>query len=317
MQAATRLTQPVELVQVPLFNPTASYSSYVVPAAFVLILHQTLLMGAATLGGAAFEHGGLAARRTRASATAILGQGLAHWTLYMPAMLLYFVVMPRVYGFSTLGSVWALDGDIRSLHPGDELSRAGARPRVPPSGDGGPAGVGEQPAAILPGWRVLAGGGAARLSAQGAQSLPSVDAIDGIVRINQMGAMMAEVRPDWLVSVGADVPLFRHCRGAGAASRRAGRELCRRPSRRTLLFAIVPAAGGRRARDLALVAGAGEARPWSRGWCGPPKSASRRRSAAVWRAILSNRGKRCSADSRWRCLPIRSYGLPSARPGRR
>jgi ABC-2 type transport system permease protein len=29
--------------------------------------------------------------------------------------------------------------------------------------------------------------------------LPSVDAIDGIVRINQMGATMAEVRAEWLV----------------------------------------------------------------------------------------------------------------------
>ena len=50
VQAATAARAPVDLVMVPLFNPTASYSSYVVPAAFVLILHQTLLMGAAMLG---------------------------------------------------------------------------------------------------------------------------------------------------------------------------------------------------------------------------------------------------------------------------
>ena len=50
VQAATAANAPVDLVMVPLFNPTASYSSYVVPAAFVLILHQTLLMGAAMLG---------------------------------------------------------------------------------------------------------------------------------------------------------------------------------------------------------------------------------------------------------------------------
>ena len=107
-QAALRLVQPVDLVQVPLFNPTDSYSSYVVPAAFVLILHQTLLMGAAMLGGAAFEQGGGGARGVRAAFTATLGQGLAHWTIYLPAMLLYFVIMPRIYGFSTLGSLWAL-----------------------------------------------------------------------------------------------------------------------------------------------------------------------------------------------------------------
>src|SRR6202043_2675229 len=80
----------------------------VVPAAFVLILHQTLRMGAAMLGGVAFERGGRTGWQARASATAVLGQALAHWTLYVPAMLLYFVVMPRVYGFSTLGNVGAL-----------------------------------------------------------------------------------------------------------------------------------------------------------------------------------------------------------------
>jgi len=35
----------------------------IVPAAFMLILQQTLLMGAATLGGVAFEQGGRGARR--------------------------------------------------------------------------------------------------------------------------------------------------------------------------------------------------------------------------------------------------------------
>ena len=53
---------PSSCIQEPLFNPTNSYSSYVVPAAFVLILHQTLLMGAAMLGGAAFEQSGGGAR---------------------------------------------------------------------------------------------------------------------------------------------------------------------------------------------------------------------------------------------------------------
>src|SRR5208283_4189419 len=87
VQTAARAQNPVQLIMVPLFNPTASYSSYVVPAAFVLILHQTLLMGAAMLGGAAFEQGGPGARQAQASGAAILGQALAHWTIYIPAML--------------------------------------------------------------------------------------------------------------------------------------------------------------------------------------------------------------------------------------
>jgi ABC-2 type transport system permease protein len=198
VQAVSRLGQPVDLIQVPLFNPTASYSSYVVPAAFVLILHQTLLMGAAMLGGVAFERGGRAARQARGAAAAILGQGLAHWTLYVPSMLLYFVVMPRVYGFSTLGSVWALAAFsvpfilatsflgqalglvFRHRETAVLLVLATSLPQFFLVGV-------SWPAEALPG-----------LLRQARELLPSVNAIDGMVRINQMGASLTEVRPDWL-----------------------------------------------------------------------------------------------------------------------
>ena len=198
VQAASRLNEPVDLVQVPLFNPTASYSSYVVPAAFVLILHQTLLMGAAMLGGAIYERGGQVARRTRASATAILGQGLAHWTLYVPAMLLYFIVMPRIFGFSTIGSAWAMAAlsvpfilatsflgqalglVFRHRETAVLLVLASSLPQFFLVGVSWPV---EALPGLLQQLRVL---------------LPSVDAIDGMVRINQMGASLGEVRPDWM-----------------------------------------------------------------------------------------------------------------------
>ena len=105
-QARLALTafSPAELLSEPLYNPTGGYASYVVPAAFVLIIQQTLLMGAATLTALGFES------RSRAGEIApgprqLLGRGLAHLTIYAPALALFFVVLPRVYGFSTLGSV--------------------------------------------------------------------------------------------------------------------------------------------------------------------------------------------------------------------
>ena len=54
-RAALAAAQPGRMLTEPLFNPTGGYASYVVPAAFVLILQQTLLMGAATLGGVALS----------------------------------------------------------------------------------------------------------------------------------------------------------------------------------------------------------------------------------------------------------------------
>ncbi|HEX3347656.1 MAG TPA: ABC transporter permease, partial [Acetobacteraceae bacterium] len=195
-QAALRLAQPADLIQVPLFNPTDSYSSYVVPAAFVLILHQTLLMGAATLGGAAFESKGRRSRQIRA--LAILEHGLAHWTLYVPAMLLYFVVMPRIYGFSTLGSVWAtaaltipfilatsflgqaLGLVFRHRETAVLLILASSLPQFFLVGV-------SWPAEALPDFL-------RRMR----EVLPSVDAIDAIVRVNQMGASLTELRPEYL-----------------------------------------------------------------------------------------------------------------------
>ena len=59
------------------------------------------LIGAAMLTGVA-----LAQARGGAFAS-VLGRGIAHLTIYLPALALYFIVVPRVYGSSTLGN--ALD----------------------------------------------------------------------------------------------------------------------------------------------------------------------------------------------------------------
>src|SRR5262249_48320103 len=74
-----------------------------VPAAFVLILQQTLLIGAAMLGGVAFATGGRQARATRGSIAAVLGQAVAHLTLYIAPAALMLIILPRVFGFSPLG----------------------------------------------------------------------------------------------------------------------------------------------------------------------------------------------------------------------
>jgi ABC-2 type transport system permease protein len=68
-----------------------------VPAAFVLILQQTLLIGAAMLTAPAL------AQATSGAFATVLGRGIAHLSIYLPALALYFIVLPRFYGFSALG----------------------------------------------------------------------------------------------------------------------------------------------------------------------------------------------------------------------
>ena len=181
---------PVELLMEPLYNPTGGYASYVVPAAFVLIIQQTLLMGAATLGA-------LSLARTPSPAN-LLGRGLAHLTMYLPALALFLVILPRIYGFSTLGRIgdlalFAVPFILATSFMGQAAGRFFKRRETA---------ILVFAATTLPQF-FLVGVSWPRemippLLDQLRRVFPSESAIDGLVRINQMGARLAEVRGDWL-----------------------------------------------------------------------------------------------------------------------
>jgi ABC-2 type transport system permease protein len=195
--AALIRNSPVELLVQPLFNPTGGYASYVVPAAFVLILQQTLFLGAATVGGVAFEQGGSQGRRRRTRARAIIGQALAHLCLAMPGIALYLIILPRFYGFSTLGRLidlllmvlpFVLSVSFLAQFTGLWFKRretavilfmAVSLPLFFMVGVSWP--VEAIPDFIRSASRVF----------------PSTSAIDGLVRINQMGATLHDVSRDW------------------------------------------------------------------------------------------------------------------------
>jgi ABC-2 type transport system permease protein len=196
--AALIRNSPVELVSEPLFNPTGGYASYIVPAAFVLILQQTLLMGSATLGGVAFERGGREAQRRRGGPRAIVGQSLAHLCLAMPGVALYLIILPRVYGFSTLGRPldlflmavpFLLAVSFLAQFVGEWFKRRESAVLLFLATS--------LPLFLLVGvsWPVEAIPGALRTVSR---AFPSTSAIDGLVRINQMGASLHDVSRDWI-----------------------------------------------------------------------------------------------------------------------
>jgi ABC-2 type transport system permease protein len=197
-RAALTRNSPVEVLTEPLYNPTGGYASYVVPAAFVLILQQTLFMGAATVGGVAFEQGGRLSRRRRSDVRALIGQALAHLCLAMPGLLLYLIIMPRIYGFSTLGSPLDLllmaIPFVLSVSFLAQLVSSGFKRRE--------SAVLVFVATSLPlffmvgvSWPVEALPNALR---EASRIFPSTSAIDGLVRINQMGASLHDVSTDWV-----------------------------------------------------------------------------------------------------------------------
>ncbi len=195
--AALIRSSPVELLTEPLFNPVGGYASYVVPAAFVLILQQTLLMGSATLGGVAFAQGGVAAQRRRGGARAVIGQSLAHLCLAMPGVALYLVILPRVYGFSTLGRPldlllmaipFVLSVSFLAQFVGEWFHRRESAVLLFIATS--------LPLFFLVGvsWPQEAIPDELRAASR---AFPSTSAIDGLVRINQMGASLHDVWRDW------------------------------------------------------------------------------------------------------------------------
>ena len=196
-QAAMARNSPVEILNQPLFNPTGGYGSYIVPAAFLLIIQQTLLMGSATLGGVAFEQGAEQARRRRGAPAAVVGQGLAHLLLALPGCALYLVVLPRIYGFSYSERVsdllvLVIPFILAVSFLGQWIGMAFRRRETAVLlliAISLPifflVGVAWPPEAIP------------RLLRIASTALPSTSGIDELVRVNQMGASFADVFRDW------------------------------------------------------------------------------------------------------------------------
>ena len=191
VKATLASTQPADILMQPIFNPVGGYASYVVPAAFVLILQQMLLIASAMLTVDAVVQAG------KGAFASVLGRGIAHLTIYLPALSLYFFVLPRFYGFSTLGQPLQLLAlaSVFVLATSFMGQAVGAWFKHP-----------ETPTLIFLGTSLpqffLAGFSWPReaipkAALKASYVFPSDFAIDGMVRIDQLGASLWEVARDW------------------------------------------------------------------------------------------------------------------------
>jgi ABC-2 type transport system permease protein len=184
--------QPVTVLSQPLFNPTAGYASYVVPAAFILILQQTLLMGVATLSAGAPWRAGVA-HRAGYAISVVVGRALAHMAFATPGFVLFLYILPRFYGLTAMAQPLTL-----------ALIAAPFVLAISFLGQCLGAFFVRREAAVL----VLIGislplfflVGVAwprevipRLLSRVAELFPSSAGIDGLLRANQMGASLADV----------------------------------------------------------------------------------------------------------------------------
>ncbi|MGJ5203748.1 ABC transporter permease [Bradyrhizobium sp. HKCCYLR20261] len=191
VKAKLAATSPADVLLQPIFNPVGGYASYIVPAVFILILQQTLLIGVAMLTREALRGGGNVL-------AGVAGRGCAHLTLCLPALALYLIVLPRVYGFSTLGqlpqlfalaSLFLLATSFLGQAIGTLLTRpenatllllATSLPLFFMTGFAWPR-------EAIPDIALAFG-----------RIFPADFAIDGLVRINQLGASLWDVASSWL-----------------------------------------------------------------------------------------------------------------------
>jgi ABC-2 type transport system permease protein len=198
---ASAATTPLRLTAVPLFNPQGGYATYVLPAAFVLILQQTLLIGVGLLGT-------LGEQSPPVSGSApqiILGKMCAYLLLQAVILPIYLLVLPYFYGLPRLGSI----APLIVLSIPFVISVAGlgmilaAIFRNPLSVQLATAAIGlplfflagfAWPAEAMPDWtRWLA------------MLVPSTSAIDGFVRVSQLGAPLHDIREQLLTLWGLAV----------------------------------------------------------------------------------------------------------------
>ncbi|PSU45088.1 ABC transporter [Photobacterium frigidiphilum] len=184
----------------PVFNPTMGYINYVVPAVFVLILHQTLMIAAGILGGGQNEHrlqGGTGYWLRYSAWKIVLVRTLLLVLIYIPLVAYYFGYSFSNYHISRLASISDLVAMtipfllavifvgiiIGQLIPRRELATLiillSSLPLVFAAGFIWPVSAIPAPINAL------------------AQLVPSTPAINGFLRLNQMGASFEQVINWW------------------------------------------------------------------------------------------------------------------------
>ncbi len=194
---AAAVPDPMPTTAIPLFNPQGGYATYILPAAFVLILQQTLLIGVGLLG--TYPDPDQAEVCERAGATVrVGGRLLAYLVLEAVVFAYYLIVLPYLYGIPRLGPpgaiflvafpfVLAVAGLgmvvarlFRSPIVVQLVSAAIGMPFLFLSGFSWPGDAIPEPLRSI------------------ALVVPSTSAINALVNVGQLGAELSDVRPEVL-----------------------------------------------------------------------------------------------------------------------
>ena len=104
LSGAKEAYTPYSLNTINLFNPQNSYIQYVIPAVFIIILQQTMLIGLGILGGGVNE------RRKKRGPTwmVMLSRVIIFLSIFFTHMLFYFGFSFEMFGVTHLASIYDL-----------------------------------------------------------------------------------------------------------------------------------------------------------------------------------------------------------------
>jgi ABC-2 type transport system permease protein len=197
---AVAAADPLVLTAVPLFNPQGGYATYVLPAAFVLILQQILLIGVGLLGTLPTNAAGKnePGPMHLGPVATVCGKLLAYLALEAMIVPLYVIVLPYWYGVPRLGSIATL-----LVFAVPFVLSVGALGLLVAALLRNPLAVQLVFAAVGIPFFFLAGfawpSEAIPQSIQlVARLVPSTSAIEGLVKVGQLGASLADVRSEFL-----------------------------------------------------------------------------------------------------------------------
>lgn len=223
-QQAISVKQPFEFVQIPLYNPVGSYENYIYPLVLILIMQQTMLVGVGLLGGTLRERlrgrkkwtadGVIEVKESEFCAfsknpmSIVFGKSLAYTSFYMIHSIFYFLVFPILFVYQMTYNVGLM---FLLLIPflfaisflGQTLiyffsERENSLLMLV---------VTSLPLIFLPGfvwpkeamptWLIL-----------GSKLIPATSAMDGMTRVNQMGATFSQVQGDFWILIGLCILYF-------------------------------------------------------------------------------------------------------------
>ncbi len=108
-------TQPLAFDEVPIFNPTGGYGSFIIPGVLILIIQQTLVLGIGLSAGTARENNRFRdlvplSRHYNGIFRIVLGKSMCYFMVYAVIAAYLTLVVPRIFHFTAIPHPGALFG---------------------------------------------------------------------------------------------------------------------------------------------------------------------------------------------------------------